>query len=217
MPSSIIIAGATGLVGLHCLRLALADPDIRHVIVIGRRPLPDALIALDTGGKLEQVVIDFDDLHRHADQLRSDALICALGTTMTKAGSRDRFRRVDHDYPLDLARIAHENGIRHYLLVSALGADASSRWFYNRVKGEVEEAIRRIGLHRLTIVRPSLLLGEREETRVGEMIAQRLGFLIPGKYRPVHAGGVARILVREAKTERPGLRVIESREMRASV
>lgn len=150
----------------------------------------------------------------HADLLAADALVCALGTTIGQAGSRQRFRAIDHGIPLALARLGLERGLKDFLLVSALGADPRSRVFYNRVKGELEEALATLPLRSLTIVRPSLLLGERRERRLGERLAQRFAFFIPGKYAAIPARDVAAALVRLAKEDAVGKRVVESREMR---
>jgi uncharacterized protein YbjT (DUF2867 family) len=217
---SVVLVGATGLVGGECLRLLLADPLFTHVVVLARRPLPRVSFGPAPGGfldspKLDVHIVDFDRLDAHRDVLRADQIICALGTTIKQAGSRERFRLVDHDYPLALARLGREQGARHYLLVSALGADAKSRVFYNRVKGELEDALGALSLRSLSIVRPSLLLGERAEFRLGEQIFKRLGFLAPAKYRPVHARDVAAALVRLAKEDAPGRRIVESAEVRA--
>lgn len=201
--------GATGLVGGECLTLLLADPAFERVTVLARRLL-DGVAA---SPKLAAHVVDLEHIGPHGELLAADTLICALGTTIGKAGSKARFRAVDFGIPLALARLGLERGLRHFLLVSSLGADPRSRVFYNRVKGELEEALSALPLRGLTIVRPSLLLGERREFRLGERIAQRVGFLIPGKYAPIHARDVAAALVRLAKEDAVGKRVVESREL----
>jgi uncharacterized protein YbjT (DUF2867 family) len=136
-----------------------------------------------------------------------------LGTTIRKAGSQQAFRTVDFAYPAEIARLGLERGAHHFLLVSALGADARSRVFYNRVKGELENAVLALPYRAHTIVRPSLLLGEREETRLGEKIGERLAFLAPRKYKPVHARDVAWTLVNAAAEDRAGVNVIESQRL----
>jgi uncharacterized protein YbjT (DUF2867 family) len=204
----VLLAGATGLVGGEALRLFLADPAVEQVIAPVRRPLPDA-----TSPKLVAPVIDFERLERHPELFAVSHVACALGTTMRQAGSRDAFRRVDHDYPLALARLALAGGARHFLLVSAIGADPGSRFFYNRVKGEVEAALRALPFRSLTILRPALLLGPRREFRLGERIAQALGWLTPARYRPIAARAVAAGVVRAALEDRPGIRVLESAEL----
>jgi uncharacterized protein YbjT (DUF2867 family) len=208
---STILVGATGLVGAECLKLLLADGAFARVVVLARRPLE----GVAASPKLAAHVVDFEHLDAHADLFTADQLICCLGTTISKAGSKERFRAVDYGLPLALAKLGAERGVRHFLLVSALGADARSRVFYNRVKGELEDALAALPLRSLSIVRPSLLLGERREFRVGERIAQRVAFLMPGKYAAIRAGDVAAALVRLAKEDVPGRRVVESAEMRA--
>jgi uncharacterized protein YbjT (DUF2867 family) len=210
-----LLLGATGLVGGECLRLLASDPRVGPVSVIGRRPLPVEMRDSLEASRVEEHVIDFEDPRACAVLPPADQVVCALGTTIRKAGSQERFRRVDHDYPLAIARHAVEHGARHFLLVSALGANSRSRVFYNRVKGELEESISALPYRSVTIVRPSLLLGERPELRLGEEIGKRLSFLVPGRYRPVAAASVAAALVQAALDDLPGRRIIESEEISA--
>lgn len=196
--------------GRECLALLLADPGVAHIHALVRRPIRD----VPETPKLVQFVVDFDDLQGHAGCLEVDQVICALGTTMKEAGSEEAFRKVDYEYPLRLARYGLSRGARHYLLVSAVGADPASRVFYNRVKGETERAIAVLEYPSLTIVRPSLLLGERDESRLGEEIAKRFTWITPRRFRPVHARQVASALVRAAREDAPGRRVIENAELR---
>lgn len=212
---SVALFGATGLVGGECLRLLLREPGISRVVAVTRRPL--ALNAHDVGARhrLETAVFDFTQLERYASTLAVDQIFCALGTTIKKAGSQPAFRKVDFDYPLAIARNALAQGARHFLLVSALGANAASRVFYSRVKGELEDAVLALPFRSHTVVRPSLLLGDRNEFRLGERIAARIGFLVPAKYKPVSAAAVARVLVAAARDDLPGKRIIESAEIRA--
>jgi uncharacterized protein YbjT (DUF2867 family) len=134
---------------------------------------------------------------------------------MRQAGWAEDFRRVDFGYPVGLARAALARGVRHFLLVTALGASPGSR-FYNRVKGEVEAAVTALGFRSLTIGRPSLLLGPRSEPPLGEQLGKVLGFLSPPRWKPVHAAQVARALVEAAKRDLPGVRILENRELRAA-
>lgn len=210
---SVMLAGATGLVGRECLRLLLGDPAIAHIEVLTRRSLsPDV-----RSPKLATHIIDFDHLNEYDELFGVDAIICAVGTTIRQAGSRIRFRTVDLEYPLNFARIGRRRGCSHFLVVSALGANARARIFYNRVKGELEDALRTLGFPCLTIVRPSLLLGPRAEHRLGEEVAKRvsrwLGPLVPRPYKPVDARAVAMALVHAAKEPCSGVRIIESSEL----
>jgi len=208
-----LIAGATGLVGGHCLSELLASPSYDSVIAVGRRPL-----GLPQRG-LRQVTTDLLTLSaEHA--AGADDVFCCLGTTIKKAGSRDAFRSVDFDLPLALARAARSAGATRYCLVSSLGASPRARTFYLRVKGELEDALGGFGFPSLIVVRPSLLLGDRVETRPGEHLAEfalRLASpLLRGrwrKYRGIEASAVARAMVRLAEQGAKGRRVVESDEI----
>ncbi|MEX2178423.1 MAG: oxidoreductase [Gemmatimonadaceae bacterium] len=208
--SSIALLGATGLVGGHCLDLLVRDPAFTRIVVLVRRKFAEAMAP-----RVEGHIVDFDRLGDHPDLLGVDQAICALGTTIRNVdGSKTRFREIDFGIPLAAATLARAQGARHFLLVSAINANAGSRIFYNRVKGELEDALRPMGFRSITIVRPSLLLGARAEFRLGEALVSRLAWAIPGRYRPVHARAVAATLVAAARADVPGLRIIESGEIR---
>lgn len=209
MPS-VCLLGATGLVGRHCLDLLARDPAFSRAVVLARRKFAEA-----TAPRIEAHIVDFERLNERPDLFRVDQVICALGTTIKAVGgSKAKFRAVDHDIPLNAARLASREGARHFLLVSSLGANPDSRFFYSRVKGELEDALRSLAFRSLTIVRPSLLLGERSEFRLGEEIGKRLAWIVPGRYQPIHARDVAATLVRSAKEDLPGMRIIESERIR---
>lgn len=211
---SVLLAGATGLVGTFCLKRLLADPSVSTLTVLTRQPLPESLRALDSTGKLTERQLDFSKLHDHAELLRADQIICALGTTIKKAGSQERLREIDYDYPLALAELGLAQGARHFLLVSALGANPRSRIFYSRVKGELEEALLALPYRSITIARPSLLLGPRQEFRLGEELAKRLSFLFPARSKPVEADAVAALLTDAARQDQQGVRIVESASIR---
>lgn len=212
---SILLAGATGLVGTECTRRLLLDQTYERVVIPTRRPLPESLRRMTGGEKIEERQVDFDNLEaaRYDDMYRVDQVLCCLGTTIKKAGSQERFRQVDYGYPKTIAERSIAAGAHHFLLVSAIGADSDSRIFYNRVKGEIEDALLELPFRSTTIVRPSLLLGDRDEFRLGEEIASRLRFLFPSRYKPVHAADVARVLVEAARKDPPGRHIIESSEI----
>lgn len=153
-------------------------------------------------------------MEQHPDAFAVDAILCALGTTIRVAGSEENFRIVDHDLPLLAARLGLAGGVAHYLLVSSLGASPKSRLFYNRVKGEVETDLLALPFPRITIARPSFLIGPRKELRLGEQIITRLGGIMPARIKPIEARVVARALVTLAKREDEGARIVESRELR---
>lgn len=206
----VLLAGATGLIGREVNRLLAEDAGVSRVTALVRRPLP----AEHRHAKLVELVADFDALDAQAASFAVDQVVCALGTTIRNAGSQAAFRTVDYEYPLRIAKLARAGGARHFLLVSAMGSDASSRVFYNRVKGEVERDVLALGYPSVTIARPSLLLGDRAEFRLGEEIGARLGFLMPSKWKPVHVRQVARALVHAAREDRPGVCILENAELR---
>jgi uncharacterized protein YbjT (DUF2867 family) len=207
--NSVAILGATGLVGTECVRQFADSREFARVVTLTRRPLPETIAQT----RAETHIADFERLDDAAEHFRVSHIVCALGTTIRNAGSQERFRRIDHDYPLAAARLGLGQGARHFLLVSALGANARSRIFYSRVKGQVEDAIRTLPYRSVTIVRPSLLLGERAEPRLGESIGRLLAGVTPRRYKPVHARDVAATLLRAAVEDRAGVRIIESRDI----
>ncbi|MBM7567480.1 NAD(P)H-binding protein [Paenibacillus sacheonensis] len=199
-----LLAGATGLVGFQLLRQLLQDERCRSLTVLARRPLP--LLPGDeaSSGKLRVISADFDHMEEALADVQADVVFCALGTTIRKAGSQEAFRQVDLGYPVALGEWAKAHGAGKMIAISAMGANARSAVFYNRVKGEMEAQLSAIGLRALQIVRPSLLLGKREEFRLGEraaiMLSPLLRLLMQGslrKYRPVRAEDVAAFM-REA-------------------
>ncbi|MGI8842849.1 MAG: NAD-dependent epimerase/dehydratase family protein [Gemmatimonadaceae bacterium] len=200
----VMVAGATGLVGAETVRCLLEDQSVSRIVALSRRPLPYEL------PKLDLRLADFDHLDRDAGEFQVDQVICALGTTIRQAGSPEQFRRVDFDYTLAAARLGLERGAHHCLLVSSIGADPGSRFLYTRVKGEVEEALEAMPFVSLTILRPSTLVGEREDRRFGEEVAKRLAWITPRKFRPVLASDVAAELVASARADLPGVRIVES-------
>ncbi len=223
----VLLVGGSGLVGSACLALLANDPQVAHVRVLLRRSMTLAELlgpqenakahsyaTQQAMAKLEVVTVDFDHLEAHANLFAVDAVVCALGTTIKQAGSQVAFRKVDHDYPLAVARLAKAQGAQQFLMVSALGAQASSRVFYNRVKGEVENAITDLGFASLTIAQPSLLLGERAEFRLGERIAAMFAWLVPSPWAPVHARQVARSLVHALTHPAKGRHILQNRAMR---
>ncbi|MDZ4714789.1 MAG: NAD(P)H-binding protein [Cytophagales bacterium] len=206
-----IIAGATGLVGSHVLELLLQNDAYEKVVALSRKPLSIH------HQKLQNLVVDFDNLEAHTEGLRGDDVYCCLGTTIRQAGTKGAFRKVDFDYPITLARIAQRQGASQYLIVTALGSDPRSSIFYNRVKGEVEETLRALGFDSLHIFQPSMLLGPRTEQRAGESagkwIMTRLDFLIPKKYKAIVSTRVARAMVAVAVSRTPGNHVHVSGEL----
>lgn len=206
MGKTALVAGATGLVGGHVLQTLLADAEYDRVVAVGRRPLRFE------HAKLTAVVVDFDRLAESAAALEADHVYCCLGTTIKAAGSQAAFRKVDHDYVVALAKAGRAGGAERFMLVSAVNADAGSRVFYSRVKGEAERDVSALGYAAVHIFRPSFLLGERQENRPGEKIGIGLFHLVEPalggplrKYRSVQAADVARAMVAAAKTGPAGV------------
>ena len=204
-----VIAGGTGLIGRQLLRLLLASNRYSKVIGLTRSDL-------GPHPKLVQVKTDGTDLIFDSTE-RVDDVFCCLGTTMAKARSREKFYQVDFTYPLELAKATLGVGAKQFLIVSSLGANKKSPAYYNRVKGEIEEALAGLGFNSLHIFRPSLLLGDRQEQRAGEDAAKffyRLfGFIIPKKFKAIDAGKVARAMLHFATKEQNGKFIHESLQL----
>jgi uncharacterized protein YbjT (DUF2867 family) len=205
-PRHILLAGATGLTGEHLLDRLLDEPTVERVLAPSRR-------ALAEHSRLDNPVGELSEL---LPQLTGpiDTAFCCLGTTIKKAGSQSAFRAVDLDLVVAFAQRARELGARHLLVVSALGADPQATVFYNRIKGEMEEALRTQAWPQLTLARPSLLLGERSDFRLGERLAAPFAQLLPGKWRGIEANRLAHALWRLALEDGQGVRVVESDELR---
>lgn len=203
-----LLAGATGLVGGHCLERLAADPVYSRVIILVRRPVERSLPP-----RVQQLVIDFDHLNGLPSDVRADDVYCTLGTTIRQAGSAEAFRKVDLAYPVSLARMTLERGAHHFLVVSSIGANPAARVLYSRVKGEMEREVLALPFRSITVLRPSLLLGDRKEFRLGEEVAKRFAFLTPARYKPIEARRVAMAMVAAAKSDHAGPRIIESADM----
>jgi uncharacterized protein YbjT (DUF2867 family) len=197
-PRTALLAGATGLVGSFLLERLLASMSYASVEVLARRD------SGQTHPKLKSEIVDFARLDER--RVAADDVFCCLGTTIGQAGSQAAFRRVDYDYPVALARAAARGGAKRFLVVSALGANSASRVFYNRVKGEMEAAVRASGVPKVYVFRPSLLSGPRKESRLGEQVGLVAGALLGpllGKYRPIHADLVAAAMLNAAEQDLP--------------
>ncbi|WP_310388147.1 NAD-dependent dehydratase [Roseateles sp.] len=206
----LILVGASGLVGRHVLAQALMHPAVNAVVAPSRKALP-------AHPKLVVPRVDFDRLPEDAGWWRADAVICTLGTTMKIAGSQEAFRRVDHDYPLLVAQLALKAGTPVYALNSALGADPRSRFFYNRVKGELEQDLAQLGFASLTCVRPGLIAGARDDARAGERALLSalnwLGPVLPRRWRPNPAERIAAALLQAALEAKPGMHVVMAEQL----
>lgn len=160
-----MVIGATGLVGTTLVNKLLVNRDYEKVVVLVRRKL-DILHE-----KLEEYVVDFDKLNEEYPDVVVDDIYCCMGTTIKKAKTQERMYQIDVDYPLTVAKIAKERGLQHVILVSSMGADIHSKFFYMRMKGELEEKLRLLDVPKLSIFQPSFLVGKRKENRTSEKIA----------------------------------------------
>lgn len=207
----VLLAGATGLVGAQVLQGVLADPRCSGVIAPTRRALAQA------DAKLLNPVLDFAELATVAQGWQVDAVICALGSTMKQAGSREAFQQIDHGYPLTIARALRANGCEVFALNSAAGANPRSLVFYSRVKGALEQDLRALGFASLTLVRPGLIGGERAERRAGEHLASvvlgALAPVLPRAWRINPATRIADALVEAVLDPQPGVRVVGAAEL----
>lgn len=199
------------MVGRKTLELALSSDIISNVIAPTRKPLP-------TSEKLVNLVgADIQALVPALMSHKPDAVICALGTTRKAAGSKEAFRHVDYDLPLALGRAAYAAGVQTYAIVTAKGASSGSRSFYYRTKGEVEKAVREIGFRSLTICRPSLIDGSRNEVRGAEhaalMLLRFLAPVLPEQFRVNPAEAIAAALLDAVVVANTGCRLINSQEM----
>lgn len=204
-----LLVGATGLIGSQLLTKLLHSPFYSKVIALTRTPLTVR------NTKLKEVIFDFD--RPDASQVMADDIFCCLGTTIKKAGSREAFRKVDYEYPLKIAKLAKLNGAQKYLIVTAMGADPKSGIFYNRVKGEVEQELKGLDYESLHILRPSLLLGDRKESRAGEKIGEILATVFKPimlgplkKYRAIDSEKVANAMMLLARNSENGIFVHDS-------
>lgn len=208
-----LVFGATGLIGGHLLNHLLDHSDYAKVVTFGRNKSDIA------HEKLTEKIVNFDEPASFADQIKGDEIFCCLGTTRSKAG-KEGFYKVDFTYCFNAAKMGIENGVSQFLLISSMGADADSMFYYNQVKGEIENAVKELDYPTTHILQPSLLLGEREENRLRESIAQKvLGGIdtvagnVLGKYGPIEAEAVAQAMIYAAQSDVLGVQVYDSQEL----
>jgi uncharacterized protein YbjT (DUF2867 family) len=206
------IIGATGLIGGHLLALLQQDNYYHTIRLLVRRPIENK------HPRTEVKLIDFTDEESFKLGINgSDAVFVTVGTTQQKVrGDKEAYRKVDYDIPVKAARFCQETGCPQLLLISSVGANPKASNFYLQLKGEVEETVKALNLPSVSIFRPSLLLGNREEKRAGEKVAQVvMPFLALGmfgalsKYKPIHAADVAQAMMLTAKKEIPGTTILE--------
>jgi uncharacterized protein YbjT (DUF2867 family) len=206
-----LILGATGLVGNELVNILSKQQKYEKIHLLVRRPLDSDNPACEVH------VVDFDQLQNYRELFQVTDVYCCLGTTIKKAKSKEAFRKVDYEYPVESAKIASESGVEKYLIITAMGSNRKSRIFYNQVKGEVEESISKLNILSIHIFRPSLLLGERNEFRFGEKIAEKssslLNLIMVGPLRPfraIEARNVAAAMVEVADSSKSGVNIYPS-------
>ncbi|CAM7887859.1 NAD(P)-binding domain-containing protein [Lelliottia nimipressuralis] len=204
----VLITGTTGLVGGHLLRMLIQQPWINYIAAPTRRPLADISGVFNPHDP--QLT---DALGQVQDPI--DIAFCCLGTTRREAGSKEAFIHADYTLVVDTALTAKRLGAKHFLVVSSMGANASSPFFYNKVKGKMEDALIAQNWERLTIVRPSMLLGDREKQRFNESIFAPLFQLFPGNWKSIQARDVASAMLHEARSpSKEGVNIIPSAKLR---
>lgn len=216
MPKVAIVLGASGLVGNELVQQLLADANYRSIAVFVRKELPIK------HSKLTQQITDFDHLEKHAEQIKGDVVFCCLGTTIKVAGSQEAFTKVDYHYPLKFAKIAKQNGVPKYILVSSIGANSETSNFYLNIKGSLEKQLQKLNFNALIAVRPSMLLGDRKEFRLGEVIGKifmkLLGLILIGKlkrYKGIEARTVAKAMIKLAQSDSSSFEIIQSEKLQA--
>ncbi|SDZ66837.1 Uncharacterized conserved protein YbjT, contains NAD(P)-binding and DUF2867 domains [Evansella caseinilytica] len=212
-----VVAGATGLIGHHLVQELIRSGCYDTIRILTRRETSFA-----EHERIDERVVDFEQLENHAELLRGidDVFVC-LGTTMKKAKSRKKFMKVDYTYPLKMASLAEKEKVTRFLIISSIGADRESRFFYSRVKGKLEEALVLLDFRSLHIFRPSLLTGKRQEFRFGEKVAlwmsKPLSALLIGpyeKFRPIKGKYVALTMCAAAQENSSGVHIYESDKIR---
>jgi uncharacterized protein YbjT (DUF2867 family) len=208
------IIGATGLIGSHLLQQLQDDDTFKSVNILVRREVGY------THPKVKEMVIDFEDLEAFKSGIKgSDVVFCAVGTTNKKVkGDKEAYRKVDYDIPVYAARFAEQESCSQFVLVSAIGANSQSKNFYTRLKGQVEDTIKQLNIPSILFFRPSLLLGNRQEARIGESIGKWImkpvSFLLPSKMKPIQAADVAWAMQKASQSELQGVHVFHFQEMK---
>ncbi len=211
------VIGATGLIGSYLVKILKKDNFFSTTRLLVRRPLEVK------NENVEVRLIDFNDTESFKLGIEgSDAVFCTIGTTKEKVrGDKEAYRKVDFDIPIKAAQFCKETGCSNFILVSSVGADSSNKNFYLQLKGEVEDAVRQMNIESVTIIRPSILLGDRKESRpaetIGKFAMSLFSFALIGnasKYKPIHAEDVAQTMVNAARNQQPGFTIYEYEEIK---
>lgn len=198
MKKTAIILGATGLTGSILLKKLLKDPAYEKIKLFSRSS------AEEKSPKLEEHLIDMFQLEKYSETFKADVVFCCIGTTKAKTPDETTYKKIDYGIPVAAAKLAKQNNIETFVVISALGADENSRIFYNQTKGKMERDVLKQNIEKTYILQPSLIVGKRDESRLGEDIAtffmKTFGFLIPKKYKMIKAETIAKAMLVLAKT-----------------
>jgi len=208
-----VIIGATGLIGGHLLKMLSEDSHFVAVKALLRRPVNF------NNDKIQSVILDFADLNALKDAISGcDVIFCSIGTTNRKVkGDKQAYRKVDYDIPINAAKLCADAGCSNFILVSSVGADSKSGNFYLKLKGEVEGSLSTLDISAISVFRPSMLLGKRQESRFFERLAQYIvvpfRFFIPSRYKAVQARDVAKAMIHVSKQQQKGFRIFHYNEI----
>ncbi|RHW31411.1 oxidoreductase [Neobacillus notoginsengisoli] len=215
MGRTALVLGATGLVGGELVNRLERKENYSQITLIGRRPFSIG------SKKVRNVVVNMHSLKDVAEEFKVDDIFCCLGTTIKKAGSKEAFRQVDFQLPVAAAQLGSFEGAKNFLVISSMGANTNSAFFYNRVKGEMEEEVKKMTFDAIHIFRPSLLLGSRKEFRLGEKLAEwavkPFSKILPDSLKksfPIPAETVANAMAIAAQMEAQGINIYESGQIR---
>lgn len=215
MAYKVILVGASGLIGNSLLQALIASEQIAEITLLLR-----SFLAI-SDPKVKQMVVNFDDLESYASKINGDIIYCCLGTTKSKSPDLNNYRKVDFDYPLNLAKIGLKNGVKQVHIVSSLGANSDSKGFYLKIKGELENELKKLNIHSLHIYQPSFLEGKREENRPLEKIMLPIMRLINPflsgsleNYRSIKASDVAKAVINQSFKELKGIYTYPSKQIK---
>lgn len=205
-----LVIGGTGLVGSHLLEQLDADKQFDAIYAISRRPCA-------THSRIVNIITELDAVTGNEDFFNVDVVFCAIGSTIKKAGSQEEFRRIDYELPLYIARLAKARGVKKFVLVSSIGVTPDSKYFYLQVKYALERDLAALVFEQLSILQPSLIMGDRKEFRFGELISRvlmkYLNPLTPARYRGVHARSIAASMIKEACNAGTGVRYVSNADI----
>ena len=203
-----ILIGATGLIGKALVRALTEDTDYSEVLLIARKKIENL------PAKFKLIQINFDEIEKYKNEMTGDVLFSTLGTTLKTAGSKEAQYKIDFDYQFNVAKITSENGVKNLVLLSSAGANSKSSIFYSRMKGELDEAVQKLKFDHVSIIRPSMLVGKREEFRLSEKIftpVMYILYIIPfaRKYRPIKDAVVAKAMINAVKANESHYKIYE--------